>query len=265
MIRGMMLSTKECRWTLILATVALMAHVPVRAVSDSLAEALTFDRGAILAGQAWRMLGGHFVHFTMEQLAWNLAVFIALGCLCERRLGAAYLPALAGSALVVSVGLLLLNAGITRYRGLSGIASALFVLTVLLTATDAIRSRRIALLSLSLAGAILFAGKVLHESISGAALFSRDLPAAGVVPVPLAHGLGAIAGGMIFMVSRPITRPGSSRRRYIPLGQLKGGPREESSSCRAAPRSEARLGANGTDSRSQDRSGWGGGRGTSSR
>jgi len=217
MIRAMAVRLLEgCRWTVVLATAALAVHAAALVVPGGgrLAELLTFEREAILAGQIWRVLGGHLAHFTIEQLVWNVVVFVALGCLCEKKLGAAYLPSLAGSALLVSVGMLLLDSGIRRYRGLSGVASALFTVTMVFAIAGAVRSRRLLLVGLSLAGTALFAGKVLHETLSGSAVFSRDLATAGVVPVPLAHVLGGIAGALIGLAGmRSPSPPYSPARR----------------------------------------------------
>ena len=50
----------------------------------NLAGALQYDRGAIAAGQVWRIITGHFTHWSADHLSWDVAVFAVLGLLAER-------------------------------------------------------------------------------------------------------------------------------------------------------------------------------------
>jgi hypothetical protein len=100
------------------------------------------------------------------------------------------------SALGVSLGVAVLQPELVRYAGLSGIVCALSAWLAL----DWMRSqwragaRRAALLGGGLA--LAFALKVGFEWTTGTALFAGEL-APGVVPVPLAHVLGAGLGPLL--------------------------------------------------------------------
>ena len=45
---------------------------------------LGYDRDAVAAGQLWRLLTGHWTHWSAEHLSWNLLVFALLGVFWER-------------------------------------------------------------------------------------------------------------------------------------------------------------------------------------
>ncbi len=73
--------------------------------------------------EPWRLLTGHFTHWTADHLQWDLLVFVALAILFPpRRLGVL----LFSTALLVSLGVILLHPQLPSYRGLSGLDSALF-------------------------------------------------------------------------------------------------------------------------------------------
>ncbi len=82
---------------------------------------LRYERGAILQGEAWRLLTAHLVHLGPSHLLLNLA---GLGLV--QLLVGPYLPprawwaALLLAGLAVSGGLLLLDPGLRWYVGLSG-------------------------------------------------------------------------------------------------------------------------------------------------
>lgn len=83
---------------------------------------LRFERGAIAAGEAWRLLSGHFVH-----LGWRHGLADAAGLALLWALFARALPArdwgwvLSGSLLAIDAGLWWLTPGLQWYVGLSGL------------------------------------------------------------------------------------------------------------------------------------------------
>ena len=179
-------------WTVVLGGCALIAFA-----AGSLFQ---YDRDAILSGQWWRAATGHLTHWSFDHLFWDAAVFAALGALAERRSRAAFLQCTAGAAVLISAGLWLLRPDVTHYRGLSGIDSALFVMTATSACADALssgRPRTAAFAALTLA---VFGAKVLWELATGSAVFV-DAPAAGFEPLPLAHALGAAAGAAAGLLS----------------------------------------------------------------
>jgi rhomboid family GlyGly-CTERM serine protease len=153
---------------------------------------LELDRAAVARGEVWRVVSGHWTHWSLAHLVWDVIPFAALGAMCEvldrRRFGLG----LVISSVLISLSVISLQPEIDVYRGLSGLDSALLVLL----AVSLIRAPgpagwpiRIAALAVLAA----FVGKIAFELLTGRALFVPDT-AAGVVTVPLAHVVGAIVG-----------------------------------------------------------------------
>lgn len=165
---------------------------------------LELDRAAVARGEAWRLLTGHWTHWTLEHLLWDSLAFLVLATLCETRIPRRlFLATVAGSALAVSAGVWFLPE-IERYRGLSGIDSALFVLL----AASLVRETRSPLAGLALAA---FLGRSAWEVATGSPLF---VEADGFVPVPLAHLIGGAWGmiaGMVGTAGRPPTSMAKTR------------------------------------------------------
>ena len=173
--------------TLLLAAFAVVAHV-----IPGLTEALQCDRDAFSRAELWRLVTGHFTHFGVDHLLWDVIAFVAFGSLVEFRSRRAWCYCVAISAVVISFGVNWLQPQFVLYRGLSGLDSALFAFV----ATDLLREGRhtrdklmIALGSLALTG---FLAKCAYELISGRTLFVE--PNEAFHPVPLAHLLGAVVG-----------------------------------------------------------------------
>ena len=172
------------------------------AVASSLpggGELLQYDRARVAGGEIWRLLTGQMVHWTAEMAAADLLVLLTLGFWLElagRRRAVAC--ALALGAVFVAAGVELLRPGYLFYRGSSGLASALFVLTALAAMRPPARlsSRVLAVCALG-----LFAAKITWEIAAGHPLFAGDLPET-VEVMPLAHLLGGVAGAMAFGVER---------------------------------------------------------------
>lgn len=139
----------------------------------------------------------------------DLAVLTALGLWLEvrerrRSLAAALLLAAAATAL----GVHFLLPELARYRGSSGLVSALVVLVAVELAggRGPARQRLLALAALA-----LFVVKVAFEAASGRAAAAGALPA-GVTVVPLVHLLGGAAGAAVAIARRYLPQTSSSRR-----------------------------------------------------
>jgi rhomboid family GlyGly-CTERM serine protease len=156
-------------------------------------EWLAYDRHAIASGELWRLVTGHLIHWSRDLLAWDVAVFAALGALCERRSRRRFLVCAVGSALAISAVLWICEPQLGRYGGLSGIDSALFALLAVDLTREQWRDGRRSGVWLALALFAGFALKVAFEFASGTAVFVGDLPP-GIVPVPAAHLAGAAVG-----------------------------------------------------------------------
>jgi len=165
--------------------------------------ALEYDRAGLCAGSIWRLLTGQMVHWT-ARMAWiDLSTLLLLGAWVEGRSRRRLVLALALSAALVGAGVHLLLPDIERYRGSSGLGSALFVAGALDLASA---GRPRWLRRLALLGLLLLAAKAAAEYWTGTPLFSGPLPA-GVEVVPLVHLLGGLGGGLACVVRsrRPST------------------------------------------------------------
>ena len=136
-------------------------------------------------GALWRILTCHFTHFSYEQLAWDALAFTALAFACARRDRGAFHTTLLASIVVVPLAVLALAPDIAAYRGLSGIASAMFAL--LLTLERRRLTWAVALL------AVAFGAKLAFETLGGGTVFVGSM-GDDVTPVPVAHLSGALIG-----------------------------------------------------------------------
>lgn len=173
-----------------------------------------YDRASIAGGQLWRWATCHWTHWSAEHLFYDAVVFGALAAAGGRRSGLRLLAALALATVAIPASLALALPEMSYYRGLSGLDAALFALLAGLLLADA-WERRDRLPALGAGAALLALGaKILYELATGDALF-LDQAAAGFVPVPLAHAVGAAAGLVAaFAGRRPLGRrepgPGTS-------------------------------------------------------
>lgn len=159
---------------------------------------LELDRAAVARGEVWRLLTGHWTHWTVDHFLWDSLTFLLLAVLCEARISRrSLLATIGGSALAVSAGVWLGLPEIARYRGLSGVDSALFMLL----AVTILRETRSLLAGVAVAA---FLAKAAWEVSTGSTLFTEA--AGSFVPVPLAHLIGG-AWGLILGISGRTDRP----------------------------------------------------------
>ena len=160
------------------------------------AELFTFQRSGVFAGEFWRIFTGHLTHFTGTHLFWDVGALLVLGWLAERRSVVRFAATLVGSAVLISLGVLVLLPQMPEYRGLSGVDSALFGLVAVTLLREQLQ-RRARLLVMAIAVVLLgFGGKIAFELITGTAFFARDLEP-GVMPVALAHIVGGVWGAIV--------------------------------------------------------------------
>ncbi|WP_458765495.1 rhombosortase [Cupriavidus basilensis] len=106
-----------------------LALVALQAAGPALMQALRFDREAMLAGQAWRLLSCHFVHLGWTHCLLNVAGLLMLAAILPARMRAwQVVPPLAAMT-----GLLLLagEPELLRYAGFSGINYGLAMVALL--------------------------------------------------------------------------------------------------------------------------------------
>lgn len=195
-----------------ITSVALTAAIAIVAVIATMlpefGSLLEYDRAAIAAGAWWRLICGHLAHWGVSHLFWDLWVFVGLGMLCERLHRPRFIACVAGAAVLIPLTIWFSLPEMVRYRGLSGIDSALLVLLAVHVWRRGWRARGTGTaagsgrLPMALAGGFLaaFLGKTVYEWMTGQCLFVN---AGGVfVPVPLAHLAGAAAGLIAGMIGR---------------------------------------------------------------
>jgi rhomboid family GlyGly-CTERM serine protease len=150
-----------------------------------------YDRSAILRGEVWRLVTGHFSHWSLSHLGYDLFAFVILGAICERRDRRLFVTVSVAAALAVSLFLLAFCADVELYRGLSAIDSALWMLAVFDLGE---RYPRLAVVLAS-----LFLAKVIVEARSGALFVD------GITVLPVVHLIGAALGSIMATWRRPPT------------------------------------------------------------
>jgi rhomboid family GlyGly-CTERM serine protease len=149
---------------------------------------LELDRATAVRGELWRVLGGHLAHYSLEHFLLDAAVFLVLGLACEIRSPRRTRLAIGLGSILIPISLFLFAPELDRYRGLSGLDSALFALLVMLNLRAGKARSKVCLLA-----GLLFLGKLAFELGTQRAVF-LDSSALEFTPVPLAHAIGALCG-----------------------------------------------------------------------
>jgi rhomboid family GlyGly-CTERM serine protease len=186
-------------------TFALAAIALAIGWMPSTVSVLQFDRAALQAGEWWRLVTGHFTHWSVDHLAWDLIVFIVFGALLEARGRRCFLGVVAGSTFAISAAVWCAAPQLRIYRGFSGIDSALYAafFAWLLREAYVRRSRIQAIVpALALTG---FIGKSAYEILTGSTVFVTS--GTTFVPVPLAHLFGAATGVCVALLGSYRYRP----------------------------------------------------------
>ena len=180
----------SARWAVLILAPALVAYL-----LPGVAAAMIYDRPAILAGELWRLVTGHWVHFSASHLLCDVVVIGITAWLMESR-GYRYFPALCFlSALSISLVMLVSLPDMTYYGGLSGIAMAGVVYLALHGSREVQPWRGVCLGLL-----LLSVGKLAFDaSIGDFAMI--DVEDDSVRPVPLSHLTGAVSGVVVYLWS----------------------------------------------------------------
>jgi len=157
------------------------------AALGAMPEALLWHAGEGL--RAWQWLSAHFVHISLEHLAWNVGALLVLGSIIEqssrKALGLALLLGIIGVNFYLAMFF-----DLAAYAGLSGVLNAL-LFTALYFAYQHPNYKLASAITL-----LLSMVKIILEQFYHVALFS-DLPWPSV---PQAHLAGLIAGGVLVLV-----------------------------------------------------------------
>ena len=164
-----------------------------------------YDRAAIIDGEVWRVLAGHWAHYSLDHCFWDVLAFAALGVACERRNRVRFISCVITSALAISASVWLMLPDLQIYRGLSGIDSALFALLTVVMWSDGRQSGRPELQVIALTCLIAFLSKIGFELMTGRNVFVKAMDP-GTVGVPLAHIVGALCGLLIGAGSQTMLR-----------------------------------------------------------
>lgn len=152
--------------------------------------ALEYEPAAVVAGEAWRTLTSQVVHWTPRMTVADLAVLLAVGVWLERRSRRLAGLSLAVGAMLVAL-VLAATPDMPRYRGSSGLASAVFAAAAVYEVRAGSGWPR-AVAALAVAA---LAAKIGWETWTGLALFSGELPP-GIEVRPAVHGAGALGGAV---------------------------------------------------------------------
>ena len=146
-------------------------------------EVLRYERAAVLHGQYWRLLTGHFVHGSGQHLLLNAVGLGLIAALFPREYSVrAWLLILASSIVAIDLGFVLLEPQMEWYVGLSGVLHGAL-------AAGALGWWRHESRALALALSAVLIGKLAWEQWHGALPLSGDMPV-----VVNAHLYGAIGG-----------------------------------------------------------------------
>lgn len=176
-------------------TLALALLATVALLFDPVSGLFIYDRALIYRGELWRAWTGHVVHFGLSHFIWNLAVFIPSGCWLER-----WWPGWTRwfyilCPLLISAALLRWDPSLTRYAGLSGVATGMLVLLAGFQLGRGPEEPAGFWWSvLALVGA-----KIVLELFTGKPLLVSGF--GDIRTVPLAHIFGAV-GGLLFWAAR---------------------------------------------------------------
>lgn len=188
--------------TVILPLALAAALLLVHWLGGPAAAALRYERQAVLAGEAWRLVTGHLVHADLAHLGWNLLGVAIVGLLFARDYtGREWLVVLLASTAAASLGFLLLEPQLDWYVGFSGVLHGLMAAGLVAW----LRTSRDALTWIVTA---LFAAKLAWEHHAGALPFTAASLSLQVVHE--AHTYGAIGGGLAGLwLTRRACRPSS--------------------------------------------------------
>ena len=153
----------------------------------------SLKRDALLNGDYFRVISGHWTHWNSHHLFWDVFAFGILGILCESAGRIRYMLCVMGSALAISTTIIFISPTITDYRGLSGIDSALFILAAISMWRDQGIARAVPAMALC-----TFVGKLVYEFTTGDMLFANADTTNGipVQPLPISHLIGGMVGAM---------------------------------------------------------------------
>ena len=162
-----------------MVTGAVAAYLVLGAAPEN----YVFDRQAIVQGEWWRLITGHWVHSDLTHASWDIGALFLFGLLFEARLQWRLPMTLLLASVGVDAWLWWGNSSLQYYCGLSGVLNSLLVVGLLQLWTDT----RHPLILLTVIGAAI---KILVEIY-----FDQSLLIHTAWPsVPTTHAAGYLCG-----------------------------------------------------------------------
>ncbi|MCW8825778.1 MAG: rhombosortase [Gammaproteobacteria bacterium] len=211
------------RLTLLMALVAIGLFLSFGAAP----ELLTYDREAIIHGEWWRLVSGHFVHSDGEHAFWDIFALLLIGALLEQRGLTKFMTATVTGLFAVNIWLIWGIPELTYYCGLSGILNTLLAVFLIELWFDLKKPKRqgnnssnskkmdFTALAILITGVSIL-GKILVEINLGQALFT-DTAWPGVPSVHLA----GVVGGVLYTTLRDIELIKKTRTDKLNFSELR--------------------------------------------
>lgn len=162
--------------------------VALHVAGPQAAAALRYERGAIEAGEAWRLATAHLVHYDWPHLGWNLVGVALVWLLFSREFTLRdWLVVLVASTVAIDAGFLLFEPQLDWYVGFSGVLHGCMAAGLVAW----LKHERDLL---TVVVAALFAVKLAWEHAVGPVPFT-----AGTLTLPViheAHTYGAVGGAL---------------------------------------------------------------------
>jgi rhomboid family GlyGly-CTERM serine protease len=179
--------TLDVRGWLLPAGLAALS-IAFELTGDAGRHALRFDRGAIEAGEWWRLATGHLVHLGWNHLGMNIAGLALVWLLSGKAFSVGHwCLVLAATLAGIDLGLWVLDPELSWYVGLSGLLHGMLMAGIVAGVSVASTDAKIL--------GLLIVGKIAWEQWFGPLPGSEGL--AGAPVVVNAHLYGAVAGAAI--------------------------------------------------------------------
>jgi len=146
-------------------------------------EWLIFDRKAVLQGEVWRLVTGHWVHSDAEHALWDIAALGILSVILDKLSRVLLIISLTLGTFGVDIWIWYINESLAYYCGLSGILNTVFI-SVIFSLWEKTEN---SILWIVFTGAV---AKVLLEIVTGQAVFTQT----AWPSVPEVHAVGLLIG-----------------------------------------------------------------------
>jgi len=179
-----------------LPVVLLLVMLAIMQGGEHVVALLRYERAAVLDGEVWRLLTGHFAHADGSHLLWNvLGLVLVFALFAGEYSPGEWLLMMLASTAAIDLGFLAFEPQLAWYVGLSGVLHGLMAAGL----AAWLRVRRD---PLTVSVTLLFVAKLAWEHLRGPLPFTAETLSVPVVHE--AHTFGAIGGALcaIAMLAR---------------------------------------------------------------